>query len=182
MLSLRNKIRNLIKDTLATQIDTFTYTSSKIFILTEVGVTISSITVNGVANTAYTFSTVTNAVTMTGTLVSGDVLIITYTYYNYTDTELNAYIAAALDFIATYGYQYFEVSGTTVIPTPTLAEKSLIATSVYMLIEPEYSEYRLPNVVIRYPRKASKEEKIEQLVHRFKFNSAVIGVLTQTEE
>jgi len=182
MLSaIRSKIRNLIKDNVATTTDSFTYVATAIFTLTETAAAVSLVTINDVASVAYTFSSTTNKVTMTGSLTAGDVIVVTYTYYNYTDTELNGYIGAALDFMATFGYGYFEINSTAIYPIPTLKEKSLIASICYMLIEPDYSEYRLPNVTIKYPRALSKEAKIEQLIHRFKINPGQVNIVVQSQ-
>ena len=177
LTTIRNKIRNLIQDNGLTMVDTFTYRTSSIFSLTETFSTISSISINGSATTSYTSDSDDNTVTITATLTENDVIIINYIYYKYTNTELNAYIKAALDFMSFNNYFYFEVLDTDIYPIPTLKEKSLIAAIVYILIEPEYSEYRTPSVTIRYPRKMTKEEKIEQLLHSFKMGSSYNDVI-----
>lgn len=177
---IKTKIRNLIEDNGLTHTDVFTYSSSAIFTLTEVYSSISSVTKNGsTSGVTYTASTDTNAVTVTSSLTANDIIRITYTYYKYSDTELNRFINNTLIWLNSLNYKNYELEGTNIYPKPTLKEQNLISTVCWILIEPDYNEYRLGNTVIKYPNKKTKEEKIQSIVEHFKMGSSYSTTIEQ---
>jgi len=110
-------------------------------------------------------------VTVTG-LTINDIVLITYTYLNYSTTELDAYIESALDYINIYADKSFEFeSADALTPVPTLREKALIAIVASIIINPNYIEYSLPILKVKYPVKMTKEEKIEGLTHSYYYNT-----------
>jgi hypothetical protein len=50
----------------------------------------------------------------------------------------------------------------------------LICLIVAIMIKPNYTTYRLPNLTVSYPTKLDKEEKIQKLVDRFVYSLGVI--------
>jgi len=177
MLStVRTKVRALIGDNLKTGSEIHTFTTSYIFTLTEPNViSLTQTTINGVSldsGETATHSTSTNKVTVIGaSWTAGDEIEFTYTYYSkYSNTELDNWIKAALvhlglnDSCKIFEMEddgndsyYFE-------PTPTKNEENLIALITAILLNPEWSEYRLPNITIKFPRIHDKETKIARLV------------------
>lgn len=180
------KVRYLIEDFGTEQIDSFEYTTSLVFILTNhTDVTINTVTVNGtdiddISAVDYSYNSTTGKMTFTGLTVN-DIIEINYTYNKYSDSELTKYIRASLNFININSYNSFKIDtkesgesgvesgfGETIIfPTPTLREKSLIAIIASVIIKPNFSVYGLPTLTVRYPETMSKEEKIEKLISRF---------------
>ena len=78
MQTIVDKVRNLIGDNYQFTTDVFVYSTSKIFTLTESNINATTLIAfkNGVAYSAsnYTFNTNTGRVTVTGTLIAGDIL------------------------------------------------------------------------------------------------------------
>ena len=179
--SIRTKIRALVADFALTMIDTFTYSTSNIFTLTEENdISITGMTINGAANLDYSYSSVTNEVTITASgLAMNDVIIIKYTYKNYSDVELNEYIRASLVFISMHSKHGndFELETDMIYPVPTNQEQDLIALIGSILINPNYSEYRLPSVTVRYPRTMTKEKRIQETIFRFRKSIGILEVL-----
>jgi len=85
-----------------------------------------------------------------------------------------------LTWISIFDYQQsdFEIENGDIFPAPDNRSMDLIAIVSSILIKPDYSEYRLPNVTVRYPKTMDKEEKIEKLVNRYKFGLGVMDVLS----
>ena len=184
---LRAKIRGLVEDFIKTDEESFTYeTGDKIFTLQESNVTnVSSVKVNGteLGSAEWSFDDDTSELTIddgTGVLSADDVVIAKYTFYKYTDSELKEYIRGALVWISVYGDDEndYEIETDDIYPTPDNKTEDLIALVASILIKPDYSEYRLPTVTIKYPRKMCKEEKIESLIQKFKIGLGVNSVLT----
>jgi hypothetical protein len=172
------KVRDLIGDSLITTgRDVFIYesiTSSKIFTLTEANVTASTIIVskNGVVwvGTNYSYSSATGKLTVTGTLVAGDSLEITYSYYaKFSDTELQGRVRAAISYLSVEKYKCFAVKPPALIfPTPTEREEYLIAVIASILIKGDVISYRTPEISITFSRSDSIEMKIKKYVRHYK--------------
>ena len=179
---IRNKIRALISDFSKSGIEIFTYTVSSVFTIAQVNIEISGVLKNGttLAEDKYSFDDLTNKLTVTDTLSEGDVIEVNYTYYKYSSTELDEYLRASLVWLSVYGYNdkdYELESGELIAPTPDNRTTDLMALISSILIKPDYSSYRLPNLTVTYNKKMSKEERIEKLIGRFISGLGVNDVL-----
>ena len=184
--TLRTKVRALVNDIVKSEKESFTYTNSAIFILAEENIEgITQITKNGTLldTGEYSFSSTTNEVTIapeTGNeLSNGDVIIVTYTFYKYSTTELDEWIRASLVWMSVKDAteKDFEIEDGDIFPTPDNRTLDLIVLIASILINPNWSEYRLPNLTVRYPRRFSKEEKIEKLIGKFTIGLGVSDIL-----
>lgn len=178
MTSIILKIRDLVSDILITNgSDTFEYISSKVFVLTSANSVASTIKVykNGtlVSSANYTFDTTTATLTYTGTLVVGNIISITYSYYNkYSDNEIRGYLRSALYHLTAASYKTFSVNTSLMIfPTPTEEEESLIAITASILMKGNIVSYKTPEISIVFGDESggnlSIEQKIKQLVRQF---------------
>ena len=182
MQNIITKIRAIIEDNEESCSDIFTYLTtgaSKIFTLTRKNPDSSTVLVykNGIlwANTNYSFNSINNKLTITGTLVAGDTLEITYiAYLKYSNTLLKKYIKAALSYISKEHYKDFKVSSDSIFPTPTEAEENMIALICAVLINKSIRIYRTPELTIEFIEKETIEEKIEKIVLGFKRSLGVI--------
>jgi hypothetical protein len=172
------KIRDLVADILITNgSDTFEYISSKVFVLTSSNSVTSTIKVykNGtlISSANYTFDTTTSTLTYTGTIAVGNIINITYSYYNkYSDNEIRGYIRSALYHLTVSPYKTFSVRSSLVIfPTPTEEEESLIAIVASILMKGNIRSYKTPEISITFGDESggtlSLEQKIKQLVRQF---------------
>ena len=180
--SLRLKIRALVGDISSSDFETFTYTSSDIFTIAQENITIASVLINGaeLGSGDYSFDSTTNKITVTASgFGAGDVLEVDYTYYSYSDSELLEYIRAALVWLSIFSYceDDFELETTYIYPTPTNITVDLIAIIASIIIKPNYSEYNLPNLKVKYPRNISKDEKIRRIIQSFQQGIGIISVL-----
>ena len=180
---LRTKVRALSEDLSKKQTETFTYSSGdKVFVLQEDNPdSITSVTKNGVAlgSGDYSFDTDTNELTITATLASGDVIVVKYVYYKYSSSEIDEYIRASLTWISIYSHcdTDFEFELGDIFPTPSSTEEDLISIISSILIRPNYSEYKLPNLTVKYPRTMDKETKIQKIIERFYIGLGINGIL-----
>lgn len=178
MTNIISKVRDLIGDLLITTgRDVYIYESiisSKIFTLTEVNITASTIVVkkNGSIWTAtnYSFNTDTCELTVTGTLIAGDSLLVTYSFYQkYSDTELQGHIRGAISYLVVEQYKCFAIKPPNLIfPTPTEDEENLIAVVASILIKGDMISYKTPELTIIFERGDSKEKKIKKFIRQFK--------------
>jgi hypothetical protein len=175
MNTVISKLRNLTGDNFKSFADFFQYNGiSSTFTLTESNVDSTSILVqkNGSlwASSNYSFDVSTNKVYVTGTLVAGDILEITYSYYSkYSDTEMKGYIRAALSYLAVEKYEVFKAgSDNEIFPTPTEAEENLIALIASIVIQGSIRAYRTPEITIDFNEKLTKEEKIHHAIWMFR--------------
>jgi len=181
--TLRTNIRALITDLSKSGVETFTYITSSIFDIAESNIiTISKVLKNGseLGTGEYSFDSTTNKVTIIVSLTSNDIIEIDYTYYKYSDTELTEYIRASLVWMSIFdtSCKDYEIETDDIYPTPDNQTLDLTAIIASILIQPNWNEYRLPNLTVRYPRTLSKEEKIEKLINRFTIGIGVNDVLT----
>jgi len=177
----KTKIRALIEDIGSSSFETFTYTTTNIFTIAQENITITKVLKNGVelGSGEYSFDSTTNKITITAALTSGDTIEVDYTFYKYGDTELIEFIRAALVWMSIYAdcSTDYEIEENDIYPTPDNKTEDMIALVASILIKPDYSEYRLPNLTVRYPRNITKEEKIERLVRKFHRGIGEISVL-----
>jgi len=185
MQNVIEKLRNLLADNLSTNgYDVFEYTITKSFKLTESNVEGDTIEIHlqatGDPTLTYTFDDVTNKVAIIDSLVSGDVIIVTYSYFSkYSETELTGWINAAFVYLSTEKYEdYTVVSGDTISPEPTLAEQNLIALIASILIKPNISGYRTPEITITFNDKMSREDKISRVINQFSKSAGVFNYLS----
>ena len=177
MLSrIRTRLRAMVGDE---GTDTFqqveSYFTSSTFGLIKNASAVTSVTVNGTATTNYTFSDDDNTVAISDTLTIGDVIIINYTYYQYTDAEMNKYIRLALSDLSTYADLHFEIEGTQIYPKMDNRTQTLIARLALIRINPDYAEYRTPNLTVKYPKSKDVDEKVEKLIAAHFANSEFFG-------
>jgi hypothetical protein len=155
--------------------DIFTYGSSAIFTLTEANViSIIDVLVNDeTSGITYTYSSTTNKVTITSALVSGNTIEVTYTYYpNYSSTEIQNYIRAAMAHLSICNYYTFEVeTNGNIYPDLQDKEANLIAFITATLIEPNNTTYRLPDLTISVPQSLPTEDLIRKAVTIFKHDT-----------
>lgn len=171
---LENKVRYLIGDNLTEMIpgDIFVYENSNVFTLTESNVSsVSTVLVNDseLGFGDWSYNSTTNKVTITVSLSVGDTVEIRYSYYpNYSSSEIQKYIQAALVYISANNYKTFIVENNTIFPEPNDREKNLIALITSILIEPNNKTIRLPDVSIVAPRDLPTDQKISRAIALFK--------------
>jgi hypothetical protein len=177
--NIKAKLRNLVEENSETIIDVFTFTSSRVFTVTEENTpAITTVLVNDVEVSEsgnWSFSTTTNKLTFDDgySFTAGDTVEIRYTAYpNYTDTELEGYIKSALYHISVYGYTTFEVNSDDINPEPTEAEENLITVVAGILIKPDNKSYKLPDLTITAPISSEATvDIIRKVIAAFKRNS-----------
>lgn len=185
MLStIRTKMRSLVEDFLKSDFELFTYTTSSIFTLAESNIdSITKVLKNGVelGSAEYSYDSTTNKIEILVSLTDGDIIECDYTYYKYSDTELNGYTTASLVWISTFSHESetdYEIENNEIYPTPNNKTLDLISLVGAILIKPDWSRYSLPNRTVVYPRTMPKEDRIEKLIMRFNSGLGVNGVLT----
>jgi len=176
LASITTLVRYLIGDTSKTQLpgDIFTYDNSEVFTLTESNATaVSDVLVNDTSSgVAYVYSTTRQTVTISSVLTSGDTVEIQYTYYpNYSDTEIQNYIQAAIIHLSVNNFYDFTISSSNIYPDPTPQEQRLIAIITGLLIEPDNKTYRLPDLTINVPRDLPLHDKIRKAILTMKHNT-----------
>lgn len=182
MLSgIRVKIRSLVPDFSKNDFESFTYQSGDTkFILSESNInSILKVTKNGVElgmTGNYSYDSTTNELEIITSLIAGDIIIVSYSYYKYSDTELNEYIRASLVWISIWGSceEDYELEDDEIVPTPCNMHTDLMALISAILIQPDYTSYKLPNMQVNYSRKMPKEERIKRLV--MKVTTSGVGV------
>lgn len=182
-----NKFRGLVEDFDSTSFEVFTYTSSAIFTLAESNITaITGVFKNQVplASGEYSYDSTTNKITITPSsgddLGQGDNIEVDYTYNTYSDTEVRTYIQNALVHISisSYGDDDYEIESNGIYPTPGNKTNDLIALVASILAKPDYVEYSLPNLKVKYPRTMMKEERVEKLISKFQMGLGVSKLIT----
>lgn len=172
LTTIKTKVRYLIEDNLTTQSpgDSFTYANSSVFTLTESNVSsISSVLVNDTATTGYTYNSTNNKVTITDSLSTGDTIEVQYTYYsNYSDTEIQNHVRAALIHISANNYKTFIVENSTIYPEPSRGEQDLISLVTATLIEPDNKTIRMSKVSVVVPGDLPTNQKISKIISLFK--------------
>ena len=174
LTTIETLTRYLLDETAKTQLpgDIFTYGASSIFTLTESNpISVSDVLVNdATSGVSYTYNSSTNKVTISSSLTSGDTIEIQYTYYpNYSSTEIQGYIRAAVVHLSINNYYTFEISSAgTVYPEPETNEENLLAFIAAILIEPNNKTYRLPDITVQVPNPLSRDDMIRKALTVFK--------------
>jgi len=181
MLSeIRVKIRALVPDLSKNDFEPFVYQSGDtIFTLSESNInSILKVTKNGteLGTGEYSYDSTTNEIEILVALSASDVIIVKYSYYKYSNTELNEYIRASLVWISIWGSceEDYELEDDEIVPTPSNMHTDLMALISAILIQPDYTLYKLPNIQVNYSRKMPKEERIKRLI--MKVTTSGIGV------
>jgi len=176
LTNLETKVRYLINDVSTSSApDSFIYTSSSVFTLTEDNViSVTEVDVNSadIGDSNWAHNTTTNKVTISSSLSTGDTVEIYYTYYpNYSSTILQGYIRAALVHISANNYKDFIEEATYIFPEPDEREKNLIAMITALLIDPDNKSYRLPDISYAVPSDLPTHTKISRIIGIFKKNT-----------
>ncbi len=182
MHDIKSKIRALIVDLSKSDFETFSYTVSNIFTLSESNIIeITKVLKNSVelGSAEYIYDDTTNKITITASLSSGDIIEVDYTYYKYSDEELYEYVRGALVWISTFAFHAtdYELEDEEIYPTPDNRTLDLIALISAILINPDYTTYRLPNLTVVYDRRMPKDQKIQKIISRFKMGLGVNGLI-----
>lgn len=187
MTTILTKIRNLVNDNLLTNgSQTFTYYTSKIFTLAQINISSATVSVykNGVVQaTGWTYSSTTNKVTYTASLLSGDSIEIIYSYYKkYSDTEINGYIRSALSYLSIEGYKVFVCKTDNLIfPTPDESEENLIAVIASIIMGGNIKQYKTPEVTIIFQGDLSVEDRIRLVIRQATKSGIVLGYISLDE-
>lgn len=171
-------VRNIIEDNSTSMIpgDIFTYTSSSVFTLTESNViSVTAVFKNDVTlgSGEYSYDADTNQLTVSASLSSSDTVEIQYTYYpDYSDTTINNAIRAVLVRLSITNYYDFEEDGGTIYPEPSTKETRLLAMLTSIVLEPDNTSYRLPDITINVPKGSlPTEDRIRKTISIFKHNT-----------
>ena len=142
---IQNKIRNFIEDNLQSTLQTEIAESGRTFsIAQENANAVTSVTINGVTliEADYNYEVSSQELTIAiGKVEEDDSIIIYFTYYKYSASELLGFIKASLDFMTCFDYYpNFIVStdNTEIYPIPNIREQSLIAKVTSIIIKPNY--------------------------------------------
>lgn len=186
------KVRSLIEDFGDNDFEFFTYTNSYTWNLKQPFINgITQVTINGQelgSGANYSFNTVTNQITLTGvTMSTTDILQVSYSYYLYSDTRIAAYMRGALTWLSTMDYStrtykmveesagWWEIFPDLSEPKDKTGDLICIITSI--LILPEYSHYRMPNLAINYPETQCREDKIRDIIMRYKLGVGIVSII-----
>ena len=180
--NVRIKVRALVGDLEKLDFEVFTYTNFSIFTLSESNiVSIVEVSKNSsvLGSGDYSYDSITNKLTITASLIQGDIITVNYTYTKYSDTELTEYVRAAIVWISVFGYKEtdYEIENDGFYPTPDNKSLDLFALISSILIKPSWNSYRLPNLTVTYNNRLSKEEKIEKLITRFNRGLGISSIL-----
>ena len=175
--SITTLVRYLIGDTSTSQSpgDMYTYDNSSVFTLTESNVSsVSAVYKNDVEleSGTYSYDSTRGTVTVSASLSSGDTIEIRYSYYpNYSDTELQNYVQAAIIHLSLNNFYNYTISDDKIFPDPTPSEQRLIAIVTALLVEPDNKTYRLPDLTINVPKDLPLHDKIRKVIMRHKQNT-----------
>jgi len=165
--------------------DPFDYDNSSVFTLTESNVvSVTSVEVNEEdSGVTYTFDSTTGQVTVTSSLTYGDIVTITYTYYdNYSTNEVEAAIKGALAHISINKYNDWQVyADDGIYPEPEINEQNLIAVIASVILDPDNVSYKLPDISVIAPPDDPLPVKISKIIGRFKKNTGIIEIINYNE-
>lgn len=177
--SVLSFVRGLVDDQLRTDgRDSYIYSSSSIFTLTEDFVSSTTIAVfkNGVELTGgdFTYDSDNNQVTVAVSLTANDTVLITYDYYKkYSDTELQGYLDSSLVYFPQYRYKKtFQINADDKIVAvnnyePTTDELYFIATIASIVVDPQNIRISIPDLGISPKRDISDQEQIKVSFRNF---------------
>lgn len=180
---IRTKVRALTEDFSTKGFETFEYTNSNIWTIAESNITITAVLVNGnplESGETYSYDSSTGKITITrASWSTTDQIEVDYTYYKYSDSELDEYVRGALVWISTFDENSdFELESEEIYPTPDNQTIDLIALITSILIKPDFAEKRLPNLTVRYNEKQTKEKLIKETIMRFRSGMGITDILT----
>ena len=174
------KVRALVGDFGKSSFEIFEYTTVNVFTVAQCNISITSVLINGVITSDYTFNTANNKITITASgLISGSKIEVDYTYFSYSTSELKEFVRAALAWISFFGgvEKDLEIEDDAIYPTVDNRTEDMIAIIASILIKPNYTEKKLPNLVVKYPRTMTKEKVIEQLITRYMRSNGICGLI-----
>jgi len=184
LTELRTKIKALIEDFAKSDFQVFKYTNSNIFTLAEPNITaVANVLINGnglQSGESFSLDSGTNKITVIGVSFNvGDTIEVDYAFNKYSDSEIDEYIRAALVWLSIYDYTEgdFEIENNNIYPTLSNKEEDLVAIIASILIKPDFTNYKLPNVSVSYPEHSTKEERIKDLINYFKHGIGAVGVI-----
>ena len=180
---IRNKIRALTQDLITTDTETFEYVTSPIFTLQEENVNeITEVSLDGVAlgSGDYSFDSSTNKLTIIASLSGVSNIEVIYTYYKRSNSEIDEFVRASLVWISIFDVSEndYEIEDDDIYPEPDGRTLDLIALIASILINPDWTEYKLPNLTVKYDKRIPKEDRIERLINRFTLGSGVCDVIS----
>jgi len=183
LTKLTTKIRALVVDIGATDYQTYEYTTSSVFTVAVSNATVTSVLQNGatLGSGEWAYNSVSQEVTITASLTSGDAIQINFSYYSYSATELKEYIRAALVYMDAFGYvadEDYEMETDDIYPVPSNRDSDVIALVASILIKPNYNMYTTPTITVRYPRTMDKDEKIKRIIEKGRWPIGLIRVIT----
>ena len=189
MDNIREKIRALVEDFGESGFELYEYENSNIFTLAESNISaITKVLRNGaeLGTGEYAYDSTTNKITINGTAFSvGDKVEIDFTYNKYSDSEITKYIIGAIAWISIFSYgeddYEAEVEDDSIHPNPDNKTEDLIAIIASILINPNYSQYSLPNLKVIYPKTMDKETRIQKIVSRFQMGLGISEIVTFTD-
>ncbi len=167
------KIRALVEDAPSkSDVEPFTYTNSSVFTLAEENLqTIIKVTKNEVdlGSGDYSYDSTTNELTIIASLSEGDIITVKYSFYKYSESELKEFVRASLVWISIFAYKTtdYELEDNIIVPTPDNTTLDLVALISSILIKPDWTSYKLPNLTVTYSLRIPKEDKIEKLISKF---------------
>jgi len=177
---IRRLVRALLRDRLQTDgRKSYTYEGIAVFTLPDDFPDSSTITVskNGtpLSSSDWTYSSTTNAVTITASLTTNDIILITYHYYDkYSDSEILDYIESSLALFAERNYEkvFLLNSDRDKVVTynginPTLSEVYQICVVTAINIDPKNIDIRTKEFSISAEEKKGKSELIDEAFQKF---------------
>ncbi|KKM16270.1 hypothetical protein LCGC14_1687510 [marine sediment metagenome] len=178
------KVRALIADLVSSDFQIFTYTTSSIFTLAQSNIgSITKVEQNGATLDSgdYSWDSTTNKLTITASLTVGDIIVITFTYYKFSDTEIQANIRSSLVYMSVYSYsadEDYEMETNDIYPTPGNKDTDVMALIASIIIKPIWTEYRTPTILVRYNRNSDKDEIIKKIIFQAKWAVGSLKIIT----
>ena len=174
--------RYLVDDLPTNAVDIITYTTTPIFTLTESNpISITDVLVNGHSSgVTYTTSADKTQVTITSSLTALDIVEIDYTCYkNWSDTEIQGYVQAAIFHVSVNNIVTFKIVNNTMYPEPLDEQANLIAMIASILINPQNISYRMPDVAVTVPKDLPTIDKVRKVIHTYKKDGPGVFYLTE---
>lgn len=139
-----------------------------------------------ISETDFIYNSDTNQVTIDfqnsgDVLTNGDIIIITYSYYQkYSDEELEGYIKSSLAYFTQFNYKkIFEVENDEIVANndlkPTIQEVYFISLVASILIDPQNIEINTPEFKLTSNRSKSDQDQIKDA---FEFFSRNLGEIS----
>ena len=181
------KIRSLVLDWDRSDVESFEYSNSNVFTLSEENASaVTDVTINGnelQTGESYSFVPLTNKLTITSVNLSvDDLILVTYSYTKYSDTELKRYISSACVKISmNYKDFDYDFSNDYFVFTPNSREEDLIADIASILLTCNLSSYSNGQISYKKPITKSKDEQIRATISHFKTKNGTTDTLDWTD-